>query len=120
VLAAFNGRLYAAWKGVPGDNRMFWSSFDGTRWSPEQQGVGNGTSDGPNLAVLNARLFAAWKGVPNDTRMFWSSFVSGSGPAHESCAHCNDGSCQCGYGTPAELCANHNGNDPEIGCIQQQ
>jgi len=36
------------------------------------------------------------------------------------CAHCNDGSCQCGDGTPAELCANHNGNDPEIGCIQQQ
>ncbi len=26
-LAVFDGRLYAAWKGVPGDNRMFWSSF---------------------------------------------------------------------------------------------
>jgi len=38
----------------------------------------------------------------------------------KTCAHCNDGSCQCGYGTPTELCVNHNGNDPEIGCIQQE
>lgn len=37
-----------------------------------------------------------------------------------TCAHCNDGSCQCGDGTPDQLCANHNGNDPEIGCSQQE
>jgi hypothetical protein len=73
-LAVFNGKLYAAWKGVPGDTRMFWSSFDGARWSTEQRGVGVGTSDGPSLAVFNGRLYAAWKGVPGDTRMFWSSF----------------------------------------------
>ena len=36
------------------------------------------------------------------------------------CSHCNDGSCQCGYGTGADLCANHRGDDPKIGCIQQQ
>jgi len=40
-------------------------------------------------------------------------------PRPSTCAHCNDGSCQCGAGTPDELCANHNGNDPTIGCIQQ-
>lgn len=74
ALAEFNGRLYAAWKGVPGDTRMFWSSFDGRNWSPEQPGVGVGTSDTPALAVFNGKLYAAWKGVPGDTRMFWSSF----------------------------------------------
>jgi Ricin-type beta-trefoil lectin domain-like len=39
-----------------------------------------------------------------------------------ACAHCNDGSCQCGSFTSsrAELCANHNGEDPSIGCSQQQ
>ena len=36
-----------------------------------------------------------------------------------TCAHCNDGSCQCGYGSPDELCARHGGNDPSIGCTQQ-
>ena len=37
-----------------------------------------------------------------------------------TCAHCNDGSCQCGVGTPDGLCAAHRGNDPSIGCSQQQ
>jgi hypothetical protein len=74
ALAASNSVLYAAWKGVPGDNRMFWSTFNGANWSPERQGVGVGTSDGPSLALLNGVLYAAWKGVPGDTRMFWSTF----------------------------------------------
>ena len=58
-LAVFANRLFAIWKGVPGDNRMFWSSFDGTGWSPQQPGVGGGTSNGPSLAIFNGRLFAA-------------------------------------------------------------
>src|SRR5262249_14887798 len=43
-----------------------------------------------------------------------------SEPAPYTCAHCNDGSCQCGTNTPAGLCAAHRGNDPAIGCAQQQ
>jgi hypothetical protein len=38
----------------------------------------------------------------------------------DTCAHCNDGSCQCGVGTPDGLCASHGGNDPSLGCSQQQ
>jgi hypothetical protein len=53
---------------------MFFSSFDGTSWSDQLQGVGGGTSNGPSLAVFNGRLFAAWKGVTGDERMFFSSF----------------------------------------------
>lgn len=73
-LAVFSGLLYAAWKGVPGDTRMFWSSYNGAKWSNEQRGVGIGTSDGPSLAVFNNLLYAAWKGVPGDNRIFFSSF----------------------------------------------
>jgi hypothetical protein len=32
------------------------------------------------------------------------------------CAHCNDGSCQCGYMDGNNLCAGRGGNDPSIGC----
>jgi hypothetical protein len=38
----------------------------------------------------------------------------------DTCAHCNDGSCQCGIATPGSLCAAHRGNDPSIGCSQQR
>ena len=77
-LAVFQNRLYAAWKGVDSDQRMFWSSFDGTSWAPQQVGIGGGTSEGPSLAVFQNRLYAAWKGVGGDQRMFWSSFDGNS------------------------------------------
>jgi hypothetical protein len=35
------------------------------------------------------------------------------------CVHCFDGSCQCGYNVPDNLCAGHNGPDYSIGCIAQ-
>jgi hypothetical protein len=35
------------------------------------------------------------------------------------CASCNDGSCQCGAGTPDSVCAAHRGNNPSLGCTQQ-
>jgi len=41
-------------------------------------------------------------------------------PAPYTCAHCNDGSCQCGTNTPDGLCVGRGGNDPAIGCQQQQ
>ena len=37
----------------------------------------------------------------------------------QTCAHCNDGSCQCGGGSKDQLCTGHGGNDPSIGCVQQ-
>src|SRR6201999_1622068 len=56
------------------DNKMWWSKFDGTKWSQEQTGLGTGTSARPALAVYNGALYAVWKGVPNDTRLWWSKF----------------------------------------------
>ena len=79
ALAVFNNLLYAAWKGVTGDDRMFWSSFDGSTWAPQQSpAIGGGSSTGPALAVFNNLLYAAWKGVTGDDRMFWSSFDGSS------------------------------------------
>ena len=40
-------------------------------------------------------------------------------PSPQNCAHCNDGSCQCGGQSGDQLCAGHGGNDPSIGCTQQ-
>jgi hypothetical protein len=73
ALAVFNDRLYRAWKGMSGDNRMFSSRFDGAHWSQEHSGMGL-TSDGPSLAAMRNALFAAWKGVPGDNRMFFASY----------------------------------------------
>jgi hypothetical protein len=36
-----------------------------------------------------------------------------------ACAHCNDGSCQCGNLPGPLLCVSHLGIDPSVGCTQQ-
>jgi hypothetical protein len=47
--------MYAAWKGVTGDQRMFWSTFNGSAWAPEERGVEVGSSHGPALATFHDR-----------------------------------------------------------------
>ena len=73
-LATFGNRLYAAWKGVHSDQGIYWSSFDGANWAPQQNIGGVGSSHGPSLAVYGGRLYAAWKGINADSGIYWSSF----------------------------------------------
>ncbi|MHC2585437.1 hypothetical protein [Bradyrhizobium diazoefficiens] len=40
-------------------------------------------------------------------------------PPSFTCAVCNNGTCQCGSQTPGQLCVNHGGVDPTLGCVQQ-
>jgi hypothetical protein len=49
----------------------------------------------------------------------WHAWNLTAAPS-QTCASCNDGSCQCGLGTSDSLCANHRGNNPNLGCQQQQ
>ena len=44
-LAAFGGRLYAAWKGENTDQRLFYASFNGTGWTQQALIPGNSSPD---------------------------------------------------------------------------
>ena len=72
-LATFGRGFSIAWKGEQGDDRLFYSSFDGTNWAAQATIPGN-SSIGPSLAVYGNRLYAAWKGEHADQRLFYSSF----------------------------------------------
>jgi hypothetical protein len=75
---AANGDLFAAWKGDPDDDRIFYSSWGGSgNWAPALTIDGN-TSAGPSLGVFNGSLYAAWKGEWSDPRLFFAKY-SGSG-----------------------------------------
>ena len=74
ALEAFNGKLYMAWKGIERDDRVFFSSFNGTAWAPQQQVPGIGSSTGVSLAVYAGKLYMAWKGVLGDQGIWYSSF----------------------------------------------
>lgn len=77
ALCNFKGLLYAAWKGEVGDDRLFYSSFDGTNWAPQQTMPGN-SSVGPSLAEYGGVIYAAWKGEHNDERIFYAQFANGA------------------------------------------
>ena len=92
AMVTYNKRLYMVWKGMEFDDRVFYSSFDGTVWAPQKQIPGIGSSTGVALAVLGNKLFMAWKGVQGDEGIYWTTFdgmnwapqqgISGIGTSH--------------------------------------
>ena len=74
ALATFNGKLYMAWKGMERDDRVFFSSFNGSAWAPQQQVPNILSSGGVALAVYGGKLFMAWKGMLGDQGIYYSRF----------------------------------------------
>ena len=73
ALAVLGSTLYMAWKGIPGDEGIYWNTGNGTTWTAQQHLANAGTSSGPALATLNGTLYMAWKGIAGDQRIFWAS-----------------------------------------------
>lgn len=81
-IPSLSGALYMAWRGSRGDNGVYWSSFQGTNWSPQERIPGIGSQHGPALAtgVTSSRpdgvpvtsLFMAWDGVPGDNGIYFA------------------------------------------------
>ena len=80
-LSSFDNFLYAAWKGVTGDDRLFYSAFlagpDNAQVWTNQQTFGGNSSAGPALATFNNELIIAWKGEFADERLFYLRVGSG-------------------------------------------
>lgn len=74
AIETFNGTLYMVWKGMERDDRVWFSTFNGSTWSPQQQVPGIGSSTGVALAVYNNKLFMAWKGILSDQGIYWTTF----------------------------------------------
>jgi len=68
-LSEFEGMLYAAWKGQIGDDRIFYSFYNGSYWT-QQNTAGGNSSAGPSLGKHGERLYLAWKGQHSDQRLF--------------------------------------------------
>ena len=74
ALAAFDNQLFMAWKGVEFDERLWFTTYNGTTWAAQQQIPGVWSSTGPSLAVFQNKLYMAWKGMGNDQTMWWTSY----------------------------------------------
>ena len=74
AIAAYQEKVYAIWKGVIGDEGLYYSHFDGNAWAPQQLVPGVASSEGAALAGYGDRLFAIWKGAGADQNLWFSSF----------------------------------------------
>lgn len=74
ALQVYNGKLYMVWKGMERDDRVFYSTFNGTSWAPQQMVPGIGSSTGVALAVYAGKLFMAWKGILGDQGIYFTYF----------------------------------------------
>ncbi|MDA0161283.1 hypothetical protein OM076_13480 [Solirubrobacter ginsenosidimutans] len=74
ALAVFYNRLYMAWRGVGDDHHLYWTSYDGTSWAPQQSLGISTTETSPALAAFDGRLWMAWK---NGTSIY-TSYLDGS------------------------------------------
>lgn len=83
ALEFFNTKLYMAWKGMERDDRIFYSSLNGTSWAAQTMVSGVATSSGVALAVFNGKLYMAWKGMNADQGIYWSSFNGTSWAAQQ-------------------------------------
>jgi kumamolisin len=74
ALAVFDNKLFMAWKGIEFDERIFFTTYNGSTWAPQTQVANTGTSAGVSLAVFNNQLYMAWKGEGNDQGIWWSVY----------------------------------------------
>jgi hypothetical protein len=79
ALAAYNGKLYLAYKGA-GSNDLWYNVFDGANWLATDLEISqNGRSQtdaGPALAVYNGLLYLAYKGAGSND--LWYNVFDGS------------------------------------------
>ena len=79
ITGSGRGGVYAAWKGVGSDPRLFWAHRRDGAWSEQREVAGGafGTSEQPAIAWLHDHAVMAWKGKGNDQRLFWSELRAG-------------------------------------------
>jgi hypothetical protein len=63
ALSAFGEYLYAAWKGAGGDQRMWYSRFDGQQWSDQEQIPNAATGPRPALVVYARGIGFNWAAI---------------------------------------------------------
>ncbi|HEX4725597.1 MAG TPA: hypothetical protein VH333_24005, partial [Pseudonocardiaceae bacterium] len=73
-----NDDLLMAWRGAGADNHIWWSLYDGTRWSSPQQLADRATAAGPALGIGGSGIVMAWRGANSasgDNHIWWSTFT---------------------------------------------
>ncbi|KAB0600848.1 matrixin family metalloprotease [Cupriavidus pauculus] len=70
--------LIMAWKGVKGDQGLYYSIIGDGDWAPQRKIPNVGSNHRPALANFNGTIYMAWKGVDGDQGIYWSIISGGN------------------------------------------
>lgn len=81
ALAVFAGQLFMAWRGVEGDQHLYWSTFDGQGWSDQHPLSDRVSVDCPMLVPFGTSFFMFWRGGSgldvSDLQLYTSTYEGG-------------------------------------------
>ncbi|HYD39169.1 MAG TPA: hypothetical protein VEA60_16240, partial [Allosphingosinicella sp.] len=66
-------RILLAWRGVQGDQGIYFSLFDGQEFTGQVRVADVGTSAGPAVCTVGGLTYMAWKGIEGDSCIYWST-----------------------------------------------
>jgi hypothetical protein len=72
-LCGYQSSVYAAWKGVVGDEGLYFGVLTDSTWDDRGSAIPGNSNVGPALAATASGLiYAAWKGKNDDQRLFYA------------------------------------------------
>ena len=80
AMAAFGDKLFMAWRGVEGDDNLYWATYDGNpnlEWSDQNPLTDRASAVGPALTVFQNRLYMVWRGIGGveaDESLYWAIY----------------------------------------------
>ena len=81
ALGVFQDTLFMAWRGVEGDENLYWTSYNENTgmWNNQSPPLTDrGSTEGPALVEFQGNFYMVWKGVSgideDDRRLFWATF----------------------------------------------
>jgi hypothetical protein len=73
VATVRGNELVLAWKGIPGDDDLWFSLFSNGQYSGQMSVPNVGSAAGPGIVNTNGRLVLGWRGIPDDTNLYVST-----------------------------------------------
>jgi hypothetical protein len=65
--------IILAWKGIPGDDDLWFSRFSNGEYSGQMNVPNVGSAAGPAIVNFGGRLVLGWRGIPNDSNLYVST-----------------------------------------------
>jgi hypothetical protein len=73
-MVVWHDRLFLSWRGMGADPVLWWSTYEGDRWSPQRPIIGTASRSSPALGASSQTLMLAYTSIEDDESVWCSTF----------------------------------------------